>query len=111
MRGAGRVKLTYFLVSKHFFMSSIFQLDEMLDDMVFHAPNYQSMYMPGLDSDTEGESTTSSPVLARKHYEDDTERFVGYFPWAKGLGDYQGLNPIIPSIYKMVKHTLKVLQH
>ena len=83
----------------------------MLDDMVFHAPNYQSMYMPGLDSDTEGESTTSSPVLARKHYEDDTERFVGYFPWAKGLGDYQGLNPIIPSIYKMVKHTLKVLQH
>ena len=46
----------------------------MLDDMVFHQPNYIS-YTSGVDSDTEGESTTSSPVLARKHYDDDDDRF------------------------------------
>lgn len=46
----------------------------MLDDMVFHQPNYQS-YMSGADSDTEGESTTSSPVLARKHYEEEDLRY------------------------------------
>ena len=45
---------------------------EMMDDMVFHPPNYVS-YMSGADSDTEGESMTSSPVLARKHYEDEDE--------------------------------------
>ena len=75
------IKLTYSLYFPNiffvYFMWWIFQPDEMLDDMVFHAPNYQSTYMAGLDSDTEGESTTSSPVLARKHYEDDIERFVG----------------------------------
>ena len=43
---------------------------EIIDDMVFHPPNYMS-YMSGADSDTEGESTTSSPVLARKHLEDE----------------------------------------
>ena len=48
-----------------------------MDDMVFHPPNYMS-YLSGADSDTEGESTTSSPVLARKHYEE--ERSVIFDP-------------------------------
>uniref|UniRef100_T2MDH6 Tight junction protein ZO-1 n=1 Tax=Hydra vulgaris TaxID=6087 RepID=T2MDH6_HYDVU len=44
--------------------------DEMLDDMMFHQPNYIS-YTSGVDSDTEGESASSSPVFARKHYDDN----------------------------------------
>ena len=42
----------------------------MLEDLVFHPPNYIS-YLSGADSDTEGESMTSSPILAKKHYEDE----------------------------------------
>ncbi|XP_057316695.1 tight junction protein ZO-1-like isoform X2 [Hydractinia symbiolongicarpus] len=42
---------------------------DFLDDMVFHPINIDGI---GNDTDTEGESTTSSPVLARKHYEEES---------------------------------------
>lgn len=55
-----------------------------MDDMVFHPPNYMS-YMSGADSDTEGESTTSSPVMARKHLEDE-ERYCDLILYYTAVG-------------------------
>ena len=43
---------------------------EMLDEVVFHPPNYTS-YMSGVDTDTDGESAPSSPVSHKKHYDHD----------------------------------------
>ena len=76
----------------------------MLEDLVFHPPNYTS-YLSGADSDTEGESMTSSPVLAKKHYEEE-ERLDSYFNFAPVKGamqrDFDDLllaSPIMPEYY------------
>ena len=67
------------------------QPSEIIDDMVFHPPNYMS-YMSGADSDTEGESTTSSPVLARKHLEDEERYALVLFVFLFEISDHKYIN-------------------